>query len=521
MGGTRKVQVMMNVEVRSKSVMKKFLRETGAAIAIMFGLMAPVLVGITGMSIDYSQAYLVKQRLSQALDAAALAGAAAATEEADIRARVLDFFAANYPASELGVAIDPVVTVNGDDVIVTGNAVYQTLFLRVLGISTIEVEATTVVQREVQGLEVVLVLDNTGSMSTNNNIGALKTGTQNFINIMFDATSNPNFVRIGMVPYSNTVRVGRYGLGQTPTGGTYGSGDIFVTLPSGVSYTATHSSSSGWYGCVVEHKDSGYTSTATHVSGSSGQLWKNGTSWNGHGWNPAITTNDPYDYDVLDNYTGDWDIYMYGKVISQGSQCSGSGYSSSRCSNCTGSNSTCNSTYCFCRNSEPNQGCPYAYIMPLSSDRNALLANVPNMTPDGNTLGNIGMAWGARVLSPEAPFEEANDWDNQYWKKAVVMMTDGDNTENGTYSSYWATAKNNMSVTKFNDRFAETCEALKAKGVTIYTVTFTSGINDQTKDYYRNCASSEDQYFDAPSQAELIDVFEQIARELSNLHIKG
>jgi hypothetical protein len=129
------------------------------------------------------------------------------------------------------------------------------------------------------------------------------------------------------------------------------------------------------------------------------------------------------------------------------------------------------------------------------------------------------MAWGARVLSPEAPFEEANDWDNPYWKKAIIMMTDGDNTENGTYSSYWFTAKNNMSVTKFNNRFAETCEDLKDKGVTVYTVTFTSNINSATKDFYRNCASSEDHYFDAPSQSELIETFERIARELSNLHI--
>lgn len=512
---------MTSVYKNKANILKRFIRETGAAIAIMFGVMAPLLVGITGMSIDYSQAYLIQQRLAQALDAAALAGAAAATEEGDIRARVLEFFAANYPEGELGTVFEPVITVNGDEVVVSGTAQYQTLFLRVLGVMVIDVNATTVVQREVQGLEVVLVLDNTGSMSENNNIGALKTGTENFINIMFDATTQADFIRIGLVPYSNTVRVGRYGLGKTPANYTYGDGSTFVTLPAGVNYTTTHSSSAGWYGCVVEHKADGYEATATHVSGSSGQLWMDGSNWDGHGWSPTTTSNDPYDYDVLDNFEGPWDIYMFGKVISQNQYCDGSGYSSSRCSNCTGSGGKCASTYCYCRNSTPNQGCPYAYITPLTSDRTALLAAVPTMTPDGNTLGNIGMAWGARVLSPEYPFEEANDWDNEYWKKAVIMMTDGDNTENGTYSSYWFTNKNNMSVTKFNDRFAETCEALKEKGVTIYTVTFTSGINDNTKDYYRNCASSEDQYFDAPSQEELIDVFERIARELSQLHISG
>lgn len=496
-----------------------FVRQTAGTIAIMFAIMAPILIGAAGMSLDYSQAYLVKQRLGQALDAAALAAAASASEPSEINQRVQEFFDANYPEEKLGFTFDPSVQVIGDQIIVTGTARFDTMFLRVLGIDEINVEAQTTVQREVQGLEVALVLDNTGSMADNNNINALKEGSRNFINILFDRTSNPNYIRIGMVPYSNSVRVARYGLGLNPDGTTYADGDVFVTLPSGVSYTTNRTSSTGWYGCVVEHNKTNYTASATHVNNSFGQLWRNGSAWNGHGWNPAISTNDPYNSDTFDNHTGPWDIYMFGRVITSGQQCTGSGYAASRCSNCTGPSSTCASTYCYCRHSNPNQGCPHAMVMPLSSDRNALLAHVNTMSTEGNTLGNIGMVWGTRVLSPEAPFEEAHDWDNEYWKKAIIMMTDGDNTENSTYSSYWFTARNNMSVTKFNNRFAETCEYLKDKGVTVYTVTFTSNINNATKGFYRNCATSEDHYFDAPSQAELIDAFERIARELSNLHI--
>lgn len=498
----------------------RYVRNTSGTIAVAFAVMVPVVVGSAGMALDFAQAYLVQQRLAQALDAAALAAAASASDEASIQQKVEEFFDANYPAEKLGITFDPHVVVNGDEVIVTGNANYLTFFLHIIGIEQIEVIAETVVQREVQGLEVVLVLDNTGSMASNNNIAALKTASENFIDILFSRTSDPDYIKIGMVPYSNSVRVGRYGLGQNPDGSAY-DGDSFVTLPSGVSFTTSRSSTTNWYGCVVEHKDTGYSDAATHVSGSYGQLWRDGTNWRGHGWNPAVNTNDPYPADTLDNYEGPWDIYMFGKVITSGQQCSGSGYSSSRCSNCTGGSSTCASSYCFCRNSSTQQGCPYAHVMPLTSDRDALVENLDTMVPDGNTLGNIGMTWGYRLLSPEAPFEEAHDWDNEFWKKAIVMMTDGDNTENGTYSSYWFTNRNNMTVTKFNTRFEQTCEALKEQGVTIYTVTFASGINDTTKGYYRRCASSEDQYFDAPSQEDLINVFEQISRELSNLHIKS
>lgn len=502
-----------------------YVRDTAAAIAIAFAIMAPVMIGSAGMALDFAQAYLVQQRLAQAIDAAALAAAASSTDPSEITQRVRDFFNANYPPEKLGVTFEPVVVVNGDEVYVSGNAYYDTFFLDIIGVEEIDVSADTTVQREVQGLEVALVLDNTGSMSTNNNIEALKTASESFINILFSRTSNPNFIRIGMVPYANSVRIGRYGLGLEPDGSAY-DGTPFVTLPSGVNYTTDHTSDD-WYGCVVEHNPNGYTPAATHVPGSKGQLWRDtGNNPDGHGWDPRDTNNDPYDYDVLDNYEGPWDIYMYGRVISRSQECSDfGGYSNNRCSDCTGGGGDCDSDYCFCWRSDSSHGtnrsCPYAYVMPLSSDQQALIDHLETMTPHGNTLGNIGMVWGGRLISPEPPFEEGSDWDDINWRKAIVMMTDGNNTRDGTYSAFWFRNKHGLTVTDFNQRFEETCTALKERGVTIYTVTFTSGISQDTKDYYTRCATSEDHHHDAPTQEDLIDVFETISRELSNLHIKS
>lgn len=507
------------------TMMRNYIRNTAAAIAIAFAVMAPVIVGSAGMALDYSQAYLVQQRLAQAIDAAALAAAAASTDAAEIEQRVQDFFDANYPPDRLGVTFDPHVTVNGDEVHVRGEAYHDTFFLKIIGIDEIDVSAETTVQREVRGLEVAMVLDNTGSMAWNGNIDALKEASESFINILFDRTSNPNYIRIGMVPYANTVRVGRYGLGLEPDGGDY-DGEPFVNLPPGMSYTTDHTSAN-WYGCVVEHNDTGYTDAATHVPNSKGQLWLDtGGNPDGHGWDPRDTNNDPYPNDVFNDYEGPWDIYAYGRAISRNQECDWyGGYSNSRCSDCTGYSGRCESDYCFCWRSNSNHGtnlsCPYAYIMPLTSDRDDLIDHLDNMIPHGNTLGNIGMLWGGRLISPNPPFEEASDWDDVNWRKAVVMMTDGDNTRDSRYSSFWFRNKHGLTVTDFNQRFEETCEALKDQGVTIYTVTFTSGINEDTKGYYERCASSLDQYHDAPTQEKLIEVFETISRELSNLHIKG
>ena len=457
-------------------VMNAFIHDKTATIAIMFAIMAPVLIGAAGMSLDYSQAYLVKQRLAQALDAAALAGAAASTDGAEIEQRVLDFFHANYPPEKLGIEYTPTVQVIGDEVIVGGSARYETTFLRVIGVNYIDVTAETTVVREVQGIEVVLVMDNTGSMNTNNNISALRSAASNFVYIMYGidpedgeladpsaldnmATRDRDYIKIGLVPYSTSVNVGPYGLGEDRNGDYYGA--AFVNNPNGLDYTTSYNTSSDWFGCVLAHD---------------------------------------YPDDTTD-HAGPWDMYRY----------------------CLDDN---DDPYCHLDSDgnvkkKPNYVCPRTPILPLSTSPSEQKDVIDTMIASGHTYGNYGMAWGYRVISHELPFNEGVAWNNQYWRKAIVMMTDGQNTMHSYYSAYGPTQDHSINAGDLNNRFIDVCDNLKEDGVIIYTVTFYSNVPESTKDYYRACATSEDYYHDAPGQEDLIDVFETISRELSNLHIKG
>ena len=174
---------------KMKKQIKRYVQEVAGAIIVAFAVMAPIVIGAAGMALDYSHAYLVQQRLSHAIDAAALAAAASSTDPVEIEQKILDFFERNYPPEKLGITFTPQVTVTDGQIFVTGEADYMTFFLKLIGIYQIDLEAETTVEREIRGLEVVMVLDNTGSMDTNKNIRALKTATQNFINIIFDDVS--------------------------------------------------------------------------------------------------------------------------------------------------------------------------------------------------------------------------------------------------------------------------------------------------------------------------------------------
>ena len=473
-----------------KKTIRNYILITGGAAAVVFGVTVPVIVTSVGLTVDLSQAFVTRERLTRALDAAALAAAALDTNNEDlINEKVDKFLDANYPEGVIGERIDMEVFLDEDSsqLTVRARARMETAFMKIIGKDVIYVDAETTVQREVRGIEVVLVLDNTGSMATNDNIGALKTATNSFVDIMFDAVDNEENVRIGLVPYSSSVNVGPYGLGLDEEG---------VPLPTS--------------GFVLPPEDdiyADYTHWALYNDDDYGIAEEDlvfNTSARGQ-WHGCVEA-EPYPLDVQD-HNGPWRMYRYdheGSTSSWYRDDWNHGFTNG---------DYYNSYY------GPNYHCPRQQIVPLTSDRSELEDATDNMRADGFTLGNYGMVWGWRVISPDMPFDQGAAYDDPEWDKAVIMMTDGDNTMNHAYTAYGRTIDHDIDPDEENDRFLEVCDAMKNQDILVYTVTFYSGISESTKDYYRECATDETKYFDAPSQDDLNEVFGQIARELSKLHI--
>jgi len=479
-----------------------FYRNTVGAIALLFALMAPLIIGSAGMALDFAHAYLVQQRLSQAIDAAALAAAAISSDPATIEQKVQAFFDANYPPEELGATFDPVVVINGSLVTVTGDAVYDTFFLGVIGIDEIDVSAETIVQREVKGLEAVLVLDNTGSMATNNNISKLRTATCEFIEILYgtydvDASGDcldrygeyvepeNEFVKIGLVPYSTSVNVGPYGLGYDDAGGAYET--AFMDNPQGIVFSNDADTDL----CILEGDD------GSDVEDHAGP-------WSMYRW-----CRDKDDDSAQCNYYNDY-------------ICDGNAYNSSG-SNCLDWDYSAGARTVY---RAPYYRCPKAAVLPLSEDMTALKNRVDEMEASGWTFGNVGMAWGWRMLSPEAPFTEGVEWDNQAWRKVIVMMTDGDNVRSSPYGAFGVNGTHTVSSSGvLDDRLEDVCANMDEQdNVTVYTITFEAtagGIDAATQELYENCAGNGGRHEHVTSSEELIEVFRDIAQELSNLHIKS
>lgn len=441
---------------------KDYLRNRAGVVAVVFGIAVPMVLSAVGVSVDLAQTYLVRERLTQAVDAAALAAAADASDDPQvIETKVNEFIEANYPPEKIGYTIDINVEPGEDTLAVNATARLDTSFMQVVGVDHVDVYVETEVKREVKAIEVALVMDVTGSMSTNNNIGALRTAATNFVNIMFERSDDIDFLKIGLVPFSSSVNVGRYGLGLTPGGQPYGQ--PFVDNPLNISWydpfganANTTTNKKKWKGCILE-----------------------GT----------------YPDDVED-HDGPWSMYRYCR-------------NSSDTVKCDSDNATNNA----------NVNCPKTSITPLTNNQNELLTGISQLTAEGSTYVNVGLVWGLRVLSPDFPFMEGVSWSNQDWKKAVILMTDGNNEVNGNYSAYGRSSQVSITNTTLNNRVLDVCDELKEKGVLVYTITFYSNISTATKNIYKSCATQPSMWYDAPTQAKLIEVYGKIAKELSNLHI--
>jgi Flp pilus assembly protein TadG len=219
--------------------LRRLTRRCEGNVAMMFGLCAIPAVIAAGMAIDVGQAYMVKVRLGAALDAAALAvGSETNQTPTQLTTALQNYFTANYPSTALGtnVTITPVpadADLTASTVNFQAQATVPMTFMQLVGVNNITVSVTAQTQKTV-GLEVAVVLDNTGSMlcganegaastcgadvaaadttctnsSNNSRICTLINAAKNFVNTLTSAINASQQLYISIVPYVTTVNVG-------------------------------------------------------------------------------------------------------------------------------------------------------------------------------------------------------------------------------------------------------------------------------------------------------------------------
>ncbi len=193
-------------------VLPRFLRDRRASVLSFFALSAIPLTGLMGAAVDYSRASAARTAMQAALDSTALAISKSATtlSAAQLQTSASAYFNAlfNRPGVQNVAMTVSYNSTNGSQVVMSGSANMKTLFMNLMGIPTMAISAASTSTWGMTRLRVALVLDNTGSMSENGKMTALKTASHNLLASLKSAAQKDGDVYVSIIPFAKDVNAG-------------------------------------------------------------------------------------------------------------------------------------------------------------------------------------------------------------------------------------------------------------------------------------------------------------------------
>ena len=169
--------------------------------------------------------------------------------------------------------------------------------------------------------------------------------------------------------------------------------------------------------------------------------------------------------------------------------------------------------------------CPAKAQNLTEMDTEAIDDYLATLQPHGATYHDIGMIWGARLLSPTGLFRNENaDRDGIAKTRHLIFLTDG-MTEpyDLAYGAYgiegldhrrWSPSAPLSLAETIEGRFGVGCREARKRNINVWVVAFGTEVTDAMKD----CAGSG-RYFEAANSAQLNRVFTVIAKTTGDLRL--
>ena len=174
-----------------------------------------------------------------------------------------------------------------------------------------------------------------------------------------------------------------------------------------------------------------------------------------------------------------------------------------------------------------DSACPYA-ARRLQAWTSTDMQNYVNvLTPTGNTYHDIGMVWGARLLSNQGIFAADNPdtFNGMPVSRHIIFMTDGIMQPACNIYGAYGVEQNDIRVTgssscpqqteRHTQRMKMICNAAKAMGYSIWVIAFGTSLQS----HLTECASNANQASTASNRDELIARFRQIGANIGALRL--
>jgi len=510
---------------RLSGLLGHLLRDTaGNTLMLVASALLPLLAMIGG-GVDMSRGYLSQSRLQQACDSGVLAARKRLGTEAAVTGAIpaeagragQRFFNLNFSEGAYGTRDRKFEMVLESDYSISGRATVNvpTSLMYIFGHTNMAVAVECEAQLDMTNTDVMMVLDVTGSMNQSNpgdtmpKIEVLKSTVRDFYDQLSAAAPPATRLRFGFVPYSSNVNVGHLLSDDwVKTTWNYQGRELKkpATGPDDLAqwrYYEREYDMRKWRtmtaGCIEERKtyeinDYGHVDLARALD---------------------------LDIDLVPTANPEtrW-APMYPEVV----------YARSVKEDGTGGDFTKGQKVTTDLFVSPFlvklAACPAAARKLAPITRDQLTTYLATLVPTGPTYHDIGLIWGARLLSPTGLFasENANTARARPSSRNLIFLTDGETAPQAlAYSAYglepidqrrWKPGSPFDLAKTVENRFAFVCNEVKNKNIAVWVIGFGTAPNPVLAD----CAGPG-RYFVAADAAQLSETFTAIARQMGDLRV--
>lgn len=173
-----------------------------------------------------------------------------------------------------------------------------------------------------------------------------------------------------------------------------------------------------------------------------------------------------------------------------------------------------------------NYACPHRAERLKAWSRTQMETYVNQLSPDGYTYHDIGMIWGARMISSGGVFADSIDMFNGMpVTRHLIFMTDGQLQPNCTNMSAYGIETYERRVTgsgsctgqsdRHMQRFRMMCNAVRGMNVSVWVIAFGTTLSSDMQ----SCASNANQASTATNSATLIQRFREIGSNIGLLRL--
>jgi Flp pilus assembly protein TadG len=450
---------------------RRFAAADEGNIAVIFAIALLPLLSLVGAAVDYTRANAARSSMQAALDSTALMLSKDLSQgtitASDIPTKAQAYFNALYTnkdAKSISVSATYAPTSSmGSNIQVNGSGNVTTDFLRVAGFPTLDFNTSSTAAWGTVRMRVAMALDNTGSMAEDGKMPAMQTAAKALVDQLSGLAKSAGDIYISVIPFAKDVNVGASNYNQSWV--DFSEWDVDPATDSfGTCSQANKTTRSS---CLQSNK----TWTPDHSK-----------------WTGCVTDRDQ-DYDTRNTAptatVARFPAEEYGL-----------------------------SWFKFCT---PNFFAYLQPIMPLSYDWSAIKTRIGNMQPTGSTNQAIGMAWAWMSLTQSAPLNAPAKDPNYTYKDAIILLSDGLNTEDRWPSYGNGSVQYNGQI---DARQKILCDNAKNAGITVYTIQVNTSIPaDPTSAVLQYCASGPQNFFVVTSASQTAAVFSSIGTSLAKLRV--